>query len=196
MTKGLSKNNERPAPKAPSHLQGISAIKRHEQRRKVVTFLIGAREYAFEAQDMPEVCHAMPITEVPRAPGFIKGIIPFKGNMLVVIDLKKRLGMEGTAKDTIARHSKMLIAGAEKYQSAFLVDAIAGACEAVPGPLDAPEEKDIFVKGLINMPGRSISVLSIEKLLNVNIAVPAKKIAVMRMRSGRLLRIKKIEDGR
>ncbi|MBI5888413.1 MAG: chemotaxis protein CheW [Deltaproteobacteria bacterium] len=141
--------------------------KGHEQRHKVFPFLLGTKEYAFEAGDAPEVLKAMPVTEVPSTPAFIKGIIPFRGEMLAVIDLRNRLGMEGAA-----QKSKMLIAGADDLRAAFLVDAVAGVCEADTHPPDATEEKDVFVKGIIKSQGRVIRVLSLEKLLNISISMP------------------------
>lgn len=175
------KNYESPLLKTPLHLKGLPARKEHEQRRKLFTFLLGTLEYAFEAGDAPEVLKAMPVTEVPYTPAFIKGIIPFRGEMLAVIDLRNRLGMEGAPKNHTTRNSKMLIAGADDLRAAFLVDAVAGVCGAGTHPPDAPpapaclelgEEKDVFVKGIIKSQGRVIRVLSLEKLLNISIGTP------------------------
>lgn len=157
----------------PLATERVDPLKKgHELKHKVFSFLIGAMEYAFEAQDAPEIVKAVPVTEVPSTPAFIKGIIPFRGEMLAVIDLRNRLGMEGQAKNHASKHPKMLIAGSDDQRAAFLVDAAYGICEAIAHPPDAPEENAIFVKWIIKSQGRVIRVLSLEKLLNISINTP------------------------
>lgn len=167
------KEDESPTVKTPSHLKGLSAKKEHGQ--KIFPFFLGTGEYAFEARHAPEFIPAVPVTRVPSAPAFIKGIIPFKGEIIAVIDLKNRLGIKEAAKDSADGNQIMLIAGANEQITAFLVDGAANVCDAGADVLPAHAENEIFVTGTIKPQGRAVRLLSLEKLLNISISVPAEK---------------------
>ena len=58
---------------------------------EVLTFSLGDEEYGLDIQRLREIVRVRPITEVPRAPGFVLGIIGVRGEVLPVLDLRRRL---------------------------------------------------------------------------------------------------------
>ena len=60
-------------------------------RRDVLTFSIGGEEYALGIEAIREIIKNRPVTEVPRVPAFVAGIIAVRGVVMPVIDMRTRL---------------------------------------------------------------------------------------------------------
>ena len=63
----------------------------HEDQRQFLSFSLGEEEYMVDIRQVREIIKVREITDIPRAPYFILGIISLRGNIIPVYDLKKRL---------------------------------------------------------------------------------------------------------
>lgn len=61
---------------------------------KYLTFALGQEEYGLEILKVREIIGYMSITPVPRVPFYIKGVINLRGQVIPVVDLRTKLGME------------------------------------------------------------------------------------------------------
>jgi purine-binding chemotaxis protein CheW len=61
---------------------------------KYLTFALGKEEYGIEIIKVREIIGYMTITAVPQMPGYVKGVINLRGQVIPVIDLRSRFGME------------------------------------------------------------------------------------------------------
>jgi len=61
---------------------------------KYLTFKLGREEYGIEILKVREIIGYMSITAVPQAPEYIKGVINLRGQVIPVLDLRSRFGME------------------------------------------------------------------------------------------------------
>src|SRR5579875_556294 len=59
----------------------------------LVCFRLGAEEYGLDIGQVQEINRMMPITRVPRAPSFMKGVVNLRGQLIPIIDLRERFGM-------------------------------------------------------------------------------------------------------
>ena len=66
---------------------------RPEQTLQMINFTVGGDEYAVEIQKVREVINFREITQLPKAPSFVKGIINLRGEMIPVIDLREKFGL-------------------------------------------------------------------------------------------------------
>lgn len=62
-------------------------------RVEYLTFRLGAEEYGVEIDRVREVMRSPPITEVPRAPHGVLGVITVRGEVVAVFDPRSRLGL-------------------------------------------------------------------------------------------------------
>jgi chemotaxis signal transduction protein len=60
-------------------------------QREVLAFALCGEEYGIDILRLREIIRTRPITEVPRAPSFVLGVIGVRGEVLPVIDLRLRL---------------------------------------------------------------------------------------------------------
>lgn len=59
--------------------------------REVLAFALAGEEYGIDILRLREIIRTRPITEVPRAPSFVLGVIGVRGEVLPVLDLRRRL---------------------------------------------------------------------------------------------------------
>jgi chemotaxis signal transduction protein len=60
---------------------------------KYLTFKLADEEYGIGILKIKEIIGMLPITFVPRTPGFVKGVINLRGKVIPVVDLRLRFGM-------------------------------------------------------------------------------------------------------
>lgn len=163
---------------APTLEDYSRAVERTEggETRQFITFSLDGEEYAFDAASALEVLKPGKITDVPLVEPYIKGIISVRGEMVMIVDLKKRLSAgEGGGGARAAKAatggpnggaaSRFVIAGSDESKAAFLVDRLSGVREY---RMDSFEEKreGPFVRGFIKADGARIKVLDIDNLLS------------------------------
>jgi purine-binding chemotaxis protein CheW len=77
--------------------------KRSQKERAILTFTVGGEVYGIEIVSIREIIKPREITEVPRAPRFLLGILTVRGLVMPIIDLRLRLKLEARALTTRAR---------------------------------------------------------------------------------------------
>lgn len=84
---------------ARSHNISFFASPTREERKAVeatehlATFFLAGEEYGVDVRLVQEIIRLSEITQVPRAPQFVKGVINLRGRIIPVIDLKRKLGL-------------------------------------------------------------------------------------------------------
>jgi purine-binding chemotaxis protein CheW len=68
-----------------------------------------------------EIIHPQPITPVPRAPVFVEGVIRLRGDVIPVIDVRKRFGLPATP---ATRRSRFLVVNVAGRRIALVVDEV------------------------------------------------------------------------
>ncbi len=65
-----------------------------DKEGKYLTFALGAEEYGLQILKVREIIGYMEITAVPQTPRYVKGVINLRGQVIPVIDLRSKFGME------------------------------------------------------------------------------------------------------
>jgi len=60
---------------------------------KYLTFVLGAEQYGVEIVKIREILGIHPITPMPQAPHYVKGVFNLRGNVVLVIDTRTKFGM-------------------------------------------------------------------------------------------------------
>jgi len=74
--------------------QEVAATAASRRAGKYLTFALGKEEYGLEILKVREIIGYMDITAVPRTPGYVKGVINLRGQVISVIDLRAKFAME------------------------------------------------------------------------------------------------------
>jgi purine-binding chemotaxis protein CheW len=89
--------------------------------RELLAFRLGEQAYALPLASVREIARLGPLTEVPRAPADVLGVVSVRGRVTTVLDLHKRLRLEPT---TPTRHARVLFVDAGAEVLGLLVDAV------------------------------------------------------------------------
>ena len=67
-----------------------------DKEGKYLTFALGPEEYGLEILKVREIIGYMDITAVPQTPYYVKGVINLRGQVIPVVDLRAKFGMQTT----------------------------------------------------------------------------------------------------
>ena len=141
-----------------------------EQTLQMINFTVGGDEYAVEIQKVREVINFREITQLPKAPSFVKGIINLRGELIPVFDLREKFGL---AHEAYSPLTSVVIVEIGRKAVGVVVDSVRHVIRVAPGEL-APSPPFVgglsgrFVSGVAKLGERLIVVLDMDKILTTD----------------------------
>lgn len=138
-----------------------------EHEQEFVAFRIGDQEFCIDIMSVREIRGWTPATELPHAPAFVRGVINLRGAVLPIVDLASRLGFSsGSPTD---RHV-IIVTQVGSHMIGLLVDAVSDiltlSSDVIqPTPDVASEMSKAFVRGVVAVEGRMISLIALDEVL-------------------------------
>ncbi len=136
---------------------------------KYLVFRLGEEEFGLPIGTVDEVARVPDqITRLPKTPKFLEGVVNLRGEVLPVIDQRRRFDMP-RAPD--ARSRRLIVVRTERHRAGLIVDSVS---EVLGAPADAVEpapdiagEANQLVHGVLNLDesGRMILLLDPAELL-------------------------------
>ena len=136
---------------------------------QLVTFKLAEIDFAVPIEDVQEINRVESITSVPRAPYFVEGVMNLRGNVIPVIDLRKRFEMEFRPYDET---TKVIIVKLQDKLVGFVVDSVSEVLRISKDSLETPPEiitENIdtrFIKAICKLEEKNKIILVID-ILNV-----------------------------
>jgi purine-binding chemotaxis protein CheW len=139
-----------------------------EPTEHLATFFLAGEEYGVDVRLVQEIIRVSEITQVPRSPSFVKGVINLRGRIVPVVDLKRKLGLGEV--DERARPSRIVVAKLRDRLVGLLVD---GASQVLKVPVakieGAPEEvvsiDANYIRGVAKLEKRLIILMDLAQVL-------------------------------
>ncbi len=137
--------------------------------RELIAFRIGAQEFCVDIMSVREIRGWTPATALPQSPAFVRGVINLRGAVLPIVDLAARLGFP--LPEPTARHV-IIVAQIGPQIVGLLVDAVSDILTVTddslqPTPDVASEMAKTFVRGVLAIEDRMISLIALDNLLPV-----------------------------
>lgn len=134
---------------------------------QIVVFILDELLFALPLLTVVKVIHAVEIRHLSKAPEIILGIINVQGEIIPVINIRKRFGLEEREIDP---DNRMIIADTGKRQVAFLTDAVTGVRHLVPSQQKQTKETLSFakhLKGVAKIDDELILIYDLEQFLSL-----------------------------
>ena len=80
-------------------------------RVQLCTFRIGGEDYALDIMRVREIIQPLPVTPVPRAPPFVEGVVRLRGEVVPIVDVRKRFGLPATPPTRKSKYLIVMVAG-------------------------------------------------------------------------------------
>jgi len=131
---------------------------------KYLTFVIGAEEFGLEILKVREIIGYVPITAVPQTPDHVKGVVNLRGQVIPVVDLRSRFGMDAT--ETTSQTCIIVvetIRDGAKCSAAVIVDHVCDVLDIQEQTIEDPPHlgPDVWAEGILGMAkiGNSVKIL-------------------------------------
>jgi purine-binding chemotaxis protein CheW len=139
-----------------------------DQVLQYVTFRLDDETYGIDVMQIQEVLRYTEIAPVPGAPDYVLGIINLRGNVVTVIDTRRRFGL---ADSEITDASRIVVMESANQVMGILVDSVAEvvylkSSEIETAPNVGNEESAKFIQGVCNKNGELIILVEFDKMLN------------------------------
>ncbi len=130
---------------------------------ELITFAIANETYGIAIGSMREIIKPPPITEVPRTPKFVLGVVTVRGVVIPTIDLRARLGMN---RCEMTRTSRVLIVDVRDEPHALVVDRVSSVvrfkdAEIEPPPAMGGGPETDFIQGIGRVDGELVILLDL-----------------------------------
>ena len=133
-----------------------------------VTFFLDNEKYGIKVMQVQEVLRMTEIAPVPGAPQYVLGIINLRGNVVTVIDSRKRFGLPEKEADDATR---IVIIEAGDNVVGILVDSVAEVVDLRTNDIEsAPnvgtDESSKYIQGVSSVSEELLILVDVNKLLS------------------------------
>ncbi len=138
-----------------------------------LTFSLAGEEYGIDILKVQEIRGWAPVTKLPNAPAFVRGVMNLRGAIVPVIDLRLRFGLEAI------EYTKTTVVIVVTVQSAsgnriigVVVDGVSDVlnlqvADIQPAPDFGTAVHTEFISGLVTIEAGMVMLLDVDRLLSV-----------------------------
>lgn len=138
---------------------------------QMVVFRLADEQFGVRINQVQEITKLSKITKVPRAPRYVEGVVNLRGDVIPVIDLRKRFELEGKEYNQFTR---IIVSDLNKKKVGIIVDEVLEVLRVsrryMEGAPDIVQDQNIqrFLEGIANLSERMIMMLNLENILQAN----------------------------
>ena len=138
------------------------------QHGRFMTFRLAEEEFAVEIKNVVEIINVLPITVLPEAPDFVKGVINLRNKIIPVVDMRLKLHMEPI---DYTERTCIVIIDIGGMHVGLIVDRVLEVITISDGNIEPPpmfkiNARSRFLKGIGKVDGKIKLILCCEKLLS------------------------------
>ncbi|GAB4168149.1 MAG: chemotaxis protein CheW [Geothermobacteraceae bacterium] len=155
-----------------AYLKALQAAPEEEagERRRWLSFALGQEQYAVDIEQVREIIKPREVTEIPRTPDFLLGVISLRGVVVPIFDLCRRLRLGETG---LSERTRIVVCELGDRIAGLLVDNISQVVDVADQQIEPPPailtglDRDM-VEGVGRVQGRMIVLLNVEQVLAVD----------------------------
>jgi len=146
--------------------------------RQFVVFRLEKEEYAIDIMNVKEIGPYELTTRVPNSPSFITGVVNYRGEVIPIIDLKKKFALEETNSQ---EEKRVIVIGLDEKQIGFVVDEASETVHFDETEIEPPPEIIIdktrrYITGVGKKDSRLIIIIDLAKVLSKDEQMKIKKL--------------------
>jgi purine-binding chemotaxis protein CheW len=148
------------------------SVNQISQSRQYLTFKLGNEVFGIDVAKVREVLDFTTITEIPRTPDFMSGVINLRGSVVPVVDLRLCFQMSKTER---TRNTCIVVVEVMLEGEATVIGALADSVEEVidlepeqiqPAPRIGTQIRTDFIKGMGKRESQFIMILDIDRVFS------------------------------
>ncbi|HEY3374519.1 MAG TPA: chemotaxis protein CheW [Candidatus Aquicultor sp.] len=137
------------------------------EQDQLVVFEVGDESFGIDISLVQEIIRLQPITEVPKAPMHVKGVINLRGKVIPVVDLIERFGFSSSEE---TKATRIVVVNVLGNTVGMIVDAVSEVLRLSIDSIEPPSSivesvGSQYLKGIGKLEERLIILLDLDKLL-------------------------------
>ncbi len=142
------------------------------ETKQLVGFGIGEDRFALDIMMVQEIISKPEITTLPNAPDFIEGVINLRGDIIPVIELRKRYSIPASLDGAGA--TRIIIVDINGRITGFLVDSVSKVFKVDKNLIKPPPDivtaglESQYIKGVCEVGDNLITLLDFRKILGAD----------------------------
>lgn len=150
-------------------LKGVLFLDQKLREKQFITFNLAGNEYGIDIQEVMEITVMMPITIVPKTPGYIMGVINLRSDVVPVVSLMNRLGL---GEYNYTEDTRIIIVVHDDIRFGVVVDSVKEVLSINEENIEnitATDENqsDECIYGVGKLGERIIALLDVERIINL-----------------------------
>ncbi len=142
---------------------------------QVLIFSLGVDDFGIPIGNAVEVLRTRPVRKVPDMPDYIEGFVRVRKDMVPLIDMRKRFGVQSAA-----LKERVLVVRYSGERVGLLVDNVTGIVKYEDNAFRPPPSvfrglKSKYMAGILELDGRSIVFLDVANVLSSREKIALKK---------------------
>ncbi len=139
--------------------------------QEFLCFKVARETYAISIMDIKEIIKPREVTEVPRVPAFVSGVLSLRGIIIPVFHMRHRLGLPPVG---ISGKERIVVVKKAAEYCGLLVDEVVQVVKIAVDGIEAPPavldgiDRD-FVAGIGRYDGRMLILLNLGEVLDVTL---------------------------
>lgn len=154
-----------------SYLQALqgSTVEIDQSVVRWLSFALAKEEYAVNIEQVKEIIKPREITDIPRVPDYLLGVISLRGIVIPVIDLRLRLNLGAVG---VNDKNRIIVCEQQDRIVGLLVDSITQVVQVREADIEPPPailsglDRDM-VEGVGRIQGQMIILLDLVEVLNM-----------------------------
>lgn len=135
---------------------------------------VGTEDFVVDLRRVDEILHVPSVTSVPKAPSFLEGVVKLRGDVLPVVDVRKRLGVTPLERAPLGPRARsrerLVVCRIGTRRVGFIVDAVTQVLKVAksalrPAPLTARPGASAHVLGVCGEPNALKLLLDVKALI-------------------------------
>ena len=139
---------------------------------QLVSFKVSEEEFGIDILQGQEIIRMLPIAIVPSAPNFVKGVIDLRGEVIPIIDMRKRFKLPSIPYNN---ETRIIVVHTHDFTVGFIVDAVCevvrineSAIEPAP-PVLTNADGSNYIRGVSKLDKGLLILLDLNSLISLEI---------------------------
>jgi purine-binding chemotaxis protein CheW len=135
---------------------------------QLVTFRVGGEEFGLDVFAVHEILRYQAPTPMPRAPGFVEGVLDVRGTLVPIVDLRRRFE---TPRVEYGDDTRIVLVDFNDERLGLVVDSVTEVLRA-PETAVSPPPAYIrglaaeFVRGIVRVGDRLVVLIDLDHILS------------------------------
>ena len=161
----MPSGTDRAAGVTPQAEEGV--LGEGEEYLQYVTCRVGNEEFAIEVLSVQEIIYAVDVTRVPKSPAYVEGVINLRGQIVPVLEMRRRLGMP---RATPTAKSRIVMVKERTRLIGLSVDSVSEVVRIPRSAIESPPSLGTmaggeFVQYVGRVGDRLLTVLNLQRLI-------------------------------